>query len=373
MKIALLEPFFTGSHKTWAAGYQQSSQHDVEIFSLPGRHWKWRMHNGAVSLARQYNDGAFKADFILATDMLNLPVFLALTKNKISGIPVGMYFHENQLTYPWSATDPDVKLKRDLHYAFINYTSALSADRVFFNSQYHLDSFVNSLPDFLNQFPDFQESESVMRIKNKSQVLHLGMPLKKMDSFQSDHKDEVATILWNHRWEYDKQPDLFFEALFRLKEEGVPFKLIVLGESFHKVPDIFAKAKKRLADELVHFGFTENMDTYTRLLWQADLLPVTGIQDFFGGAVVEAIYCGCSVLLPQRLAYPEHIPVHLHDNYFYASDTSFYDLLKSKVLDVEAMRNSNDLRMHVGKYDWATQAVLYDRAFESTQSLGALS
>lgn len=369
MKIALLEPFFTGSHQAWAVGYQQSSQHNVDIFSLPGRHWKWRMHGGAVSLAKQYNESEFEADLILATDMLDLSVFLALTKNKTSGIPVGIYFHENQLTYPWSATDPDVKLKRDGHYAFINYTSALSADRIFFNSQYHLDSFVNSLPDFLNQFPDFQELENVVHIKNKSQVLHLGMHLKKLNAHQTIKSKDVAAILWNHRWEYDKRPDLFFESLFRLKEEGVLFKLIVLGESFHKVPSVFAKAKELLSEEIIHFGYCEEAKEYSELLWQADLLPVTGIQDFFGGSVVEAIYCGCSVLLPYQLAYPEHIPVHLHSNYFYYSDNDFYELLKLKVLSIDKFRGSDDLKLHVAKYDWETQAVLYDQAFETLISI----
>ena len=375
MKIALLEPFFTGSHQAWAEGYQQSSQHDVDIFSLPGRHWKWRMHGGAVSLAKQYSESTFDADLILATDMLDLSVFLALTKNKTSGIPVSIYFHENQLTYPWSTTDPDVKLKRDGHYTFINYTSALSADRIYFNSQYHLDSFLNSLPVFLNQFPDFQEIENVETIKNKSQVLHLGMDLKKMDVHpeqnrkeQENNTKDVATILWNHRWEYDKRPELFFESLFRLKKEAVPFKLIVLGESFHKVPPVFAKAKELLNEEIIHFGYIEDPKEYTHLLWQADLLPVTGIQDFFGGSVVEALYCGCSVLLPNRLAYPEHIPIHLHDKYFYDTDKEFYDILKSKVLDIEKLRGADDLQAYVAKYDWETQALLYDRTFEALSS-----
>ena len=36
MKILLLEPYFTGSHKSWAEGYQSSSAHEIQIISLPG-------------------------------------------------------------------------------------------------------------------------------------------------------------------------------------------------------------------------------------------------------------------------------------------------------------------------------------------------
>ena len=31
LNIVLIEPFFTGSHKAWAEGYQQSSQHNIHI------------------------------------------------------------------------------------------------------------------------------------------------------------------------------------------------------------------------------------------------------------------------------------------------------------------------------------------------------
>ncbi|MCH6560361.1 DUF3524 domain-containing protein, partial [candidate division KSB1 bacterium] len=46
MNILILEPYFTGSHKAWAQGYQKQSKHRVEILSLPGNFWKWRMHGG---------------------------------------------------------------------------------------------------------------------------------------------------------------------------------------------------------------------------------------------------------------------------------------------------------------------------------------
>jgi len=36
-------------------------------------------------------------------------------------------------------------------------------------------------------------------------------------------------ILWNARWEHDKNPEQFFEVLFSLDEAGLPFRLAVLG------------------------------------------------------------------------------------------------------------------------------------------------
>ena len=96
------------------------------------------MHGGAITLAKRYHNLNFNPDLILVTDMLNLPVFQSLVKPEC---PVAIYFHENQFTYPWSPNDADVELQRDKHYGFINYSSALSADHVYFNSKFHFDSF----------------------------------------------------------------------------------------------------------------------------------------------------------------------------------------------------------------------------------------
>lgn len=177
MKILLIEPFFTGSHKSWALGFQKHSNHHVEILSLSGHYWKWRMHGGAVTLARKYMESDYQPDLIFCTDMLDLTTFQGLTRSKTATIPFAIYFHENQLSYPWSPTDQDKREKRDNHYSFINYTSALAADKVFFNSKYHMDSFFTELPNFLKQFPDNNELSSVQEIKAKSEVLYLGVEL----------------------------------------------------------------------------------------------------------------------------------------------------------------------------------------------------
>ena len=80
MKIVILEPYFTGSHAAWANEYKTYSRHQVTIVSLNGQYWKWRMHGGAVTLAGKYLSGTVHADLLLATDMLDLTTFLALTR-----------------------------------------------------------------------------------------------------------------------------------------------------------------------------------------------------------------------------------------------------------------------------------------------------
>lgn len=364
MKILLLEPFFTGSHRTWAEAYQKYSQHQVELHTLQGRHWKWRMFGGAVSLAKRLEELEEQPDLILGTDMLDLCSYLAIVRKQIQDIPIALYFHENQITYPWSPKDQDVQLKRDNHYGFINYTSALAADQVFFNSAYHKNSFLDGLLPFLKQFPDHRDLDNIERIRQKSRVLPLGLDLKKMDQYQLEVVNEVPILLWNHRWEYDKNPEGFFQALFRLKEENIDFHLVVLGETYQQSPAIFAEAKIVLADRILHFGYAKDNAEYVQWLWKADILPVSSRQDFFGGSVIEALYCQCFPILPNRLAYPEHLPKDRQKDYFYDTEEDFYQRLKASVLWSISERKAKHCQNFVAPYDWHHLVNHYDQVFQ---------
>lgn len=366
MKITLIEPFFTGSHRQWAEGYRRYSRHRVQLLTLPGRYWKWRMHGAAITLARQINPRF--SGLILTSDMIDLTTLLALLPAGSPRPATAMYFHENQLTYPWSPTDPDIALQRNHHYGFINYTSALAADRVFFNSAFHRRIFLEALPGFLKQFPDYREVDRIAHIERKSVVLPLGLDLAGLNIESPPEKPEGAVLLWNHRWEYDKDPETFFRLLFRLREESVKFHLIVLGESFRNSPPVFEEARQRLAKEILHFGYVESRKDYARLLWQADILPVTSRQDFFGGSAVEAIYCDCYPLLPNRLAFPAHVPAAQQAEHLYEKEEELYQKLKSAIKRVDAIRKTG-CRYFVEQYDWRRMAVVYDEEMGKVEGL----
>src|SRR5690606_5307312 len=117
-----------------------------------------------------------------------------------------------------------------------------------------------------------------------------------------------AVLLWNHRWEHDKNPALFFNTLTTLQDYGIDFRLVILGEQYDKAPKEFAQAKETFGDKILHYGYAESLKDYVYWMYHADILPVTSYHDFFGASVVEALACDVVPLLPQRLAYPEHLP-----------------------------------------------------------------
>ncbi|OUW78688.1 MAG: glycosyl transferase family 1 [bacterium TMED217] len=358
MKLLLIEPYFTGSHKQWAEGYQRHSAHEIKILSMKGQFWKWRMHGGAVTLANQFLKSNWKPDYILATDMLDLTTFLSLTRKISFNIPSSIYFHENQLSYPWSPRDRDIKKNRDSHYGFINYASALCADKVFFNSKFHLTSYLNALEKFLNTFPDQREISTVATIKNKSEVLQLGLDLSFFDKYHIKN-NEQPIILWNHRWEYDKNPETFFKIIKKIKNTGCDFKLVVLGENFSQSPDIFNKAKKLFKENIIHWGYVKNLNDYAMWLWKSDIIPVTSNQEFFGASVMEAIYCNTWPILPNRLTYPELIPISLHQKHIYQDDDDLFNKVKWSIHNIDIIRKSK-IKKIAAKYNWDKMAKIYD-------------
>ena len=369
MQIILLETFFSGSHRQWALGLQTHSQHSIEIISLPGRFWKWRMHGGANSLAKQVNELQYSPDLFITTDMVDTALFRSLLKSELRYIPIAVYFHENQITYPWSPTDRDVLNDRDRHYGFINYTSALSADQVFFNSEYHRNSFLNALPKFLKAFPDHRNIDTIEIISEKSKTLHLGVDFSKFDSSPKTAEDQRApTILWNHRWEYDKNPDEFFEVLFALEDGNIPFNLIILGENTSHKPTVFDQADRKLKDRIIHIGYVDSFKEYHRLLQSADYLPVTSFQDFFGISVIEAVYAGVIPILPTRLVYPEHFPIERFPELFYLNKSELYAKLKSILTHANHQFENYKLKEQVEIYNWSHCIRQYDLEFEKVLS-----
>lgn len=323
MNVLLIEPYYGGSHRVWADGYQKASRHDVSVLSLPAQFWKWRMQGGAVTLARLFQQLPIQPDVILASDMFNLSTFRALTRQQTAQIPIALYFHENQLTYPQNE-----RQNHGWRYGFINYVSALVADAIYFNSQFHMDDFFSVLPKMLKHFGDNNELGSVEWLAQKASILPLGLNLQVLKKYHVDKKDQPPIILWNHRWESDKNPQSFFDALYILDDAGFDFQVVLLGQNFSQVPHEFEHVRQRLARHILHYGYVENFATYARWLWRSTWVVSTAHHDFFGIATAEAIYCGCMPILPDRLNYPALVPDEYHKHCLYRGNSPEYLLEK---------------------------------------------
>ena len=349
LKILFLESYYSGSHKQWLDGLVQNCNLDITTITLPGRHWKWRMESSAYKFAEEYVKLNQSFDLIITTGITNLSLFKSLASTASKPLaPCYLYLHETQMCYPWKTDGKDISLGRDRHYSFIELMNCITADKIFFNSKFHHNYFFESLSKFIKPFPENYFQKEIPVIENKSAVLPIALNLTDIPTSRKT-KSIIPVLLWNHRWEYDKNPELFFETLMELQAEGLECKLIIAGEQFKLIPDIFNKAKDALADNIIHYGYAHSREEYIDLLMKSDILPVTSKHDFFGVSVVEAIAAGIIPLLPNRLAYPEHINSKTHPDLFYDSDQQFRSKLRNLIHN---HIKYSSLRRDVMKYDW---------------------
>jgi glycosyltransferase involved in cell wall biosynthesis len=216
---------------------------------------------------------------------------------------ISTYFHENQFAYPGQTADPTIR-----QFTAINFTTAMASDSCAFNSNYNLESFLSAISSSLKKASDIKLPSCVAEIRKKSVVLYPGMDYSSIDHAATaviEEPDAPPVLLWNHRWEHDKGPELFFDALYFLQQKGVDFRLIILGESFVKRPVYFEEALGKLKKEIIHFGYVGSREEYAQLLRQGDVIISTALHEFFGISVLEGIRAGCYPLLPDDLSYPE--------------------------------------------------------------------
>jgi glycosyltransferase involved in cell wall biosynthesis len=373
MRILLLSPYHGGSHKAWAEGYARHSAHEVHLLTLPARFWKWRMEGGAINLARRalprLADPTQSPDLILATDMLDLSRFMALTKPYTSHLPTALYMHENQLTYPLPQKPGTGPMRRqhgarDRHYVLTNLVSMLTADGVYFNSDYHRQSFFDELPRFLSHYPEYNELQMIGSLDAKSQVLPVGIDFARLDPPLPALDDRPPLILWNQRWEYDKNPERFVTILLQLAGEGLPFEVALCGERFGLKAPALDEGIQTLGKRIIHDGYA-NDDLYRRLLWQSSLTFSTALHEYFGISMLEGIHANTLPFLPRRLSYPEIIPAAFHEICLYEGQELLSRLRWGLANPQEARAVAARLAEATAGYAWPLMAAEYDRRFEA--------
>ncbi|HKK69826.1 MAG TPA: DUF3524 domain-containing protein [Candidatus Krumholzibacteria bacterium] len=305
MSWLLLEPYHDGSHRQLVDGLREHVVPDADLWTLPARKWKWRMRGAALEFSRRVHESGTRPHAIFASSMLNAAEFRALLPATRRTVPLLLYFHENQLTYPVQHFDP-----RDHHFAWTNVHSALAADRVLWNSAYNRDAFLGALERLIHKMPDARPDWAVEAIAARSRVLPVPIDDAQIlgDVADVEPRHGVCHVVWNHRWEHDKGPERLHTAVEALCASGLDFEMSVVGQCFRTSPSVFGEIGERLGDRRRAWGFLESRRDYHRLLATADVVLSTADHEFQGLAVLEGAAAGAVPLVPDALAYPEIWP-----------------------------------------------------------------
>ena len=363
LKFLFLESFFGGSHREFASGLVSHSKHRIDLVTMPARFWKWRMRGAALYFLKKI-PSLEGYDGLITTGLMSLSDYRALSKGCCP--PALTYFHETQLTYPLAPGE-----HMDYQFGFTDITTALAADRVLFNSRTHSDAFFSRLPGFLKMMPEYRPGWAVEAIRSKAGVFYPGCRFPAQGVSAADFSREVPPlIIWNHRWEFDKNPDEFFQALDALLDDGTAFRLALLGESYQAIPKAFLGARDRYGERIVQYGYVESRAEYIDWLKRGSIVISTARQENFGIAVIEAVRYGCVPLLPARLAYPEIIPKCFHPRVLCNDGRDLAGKLSRLMTDFSRFEKlRGNLSEHMARFAWENLINSYDRELEELARL----
>lgn len=404
MRILLVEPWQTGSHLAWAEGYRASSGHEVDIVGLPGELWRWRLRGGALPLAEKITtwiDVNGQPDLLLVSGLVDVAELLGLARRNLSpDVGVVIYQHESQLVYPVADGQYDNGA------ALRNWMSWCVADLVLFNSYHHMRAVTEALPGFIRSLPDRTHEPMLETVISKFEVFAVGVDFRSIpereplpppsahpaslrflegpeseddnqgaaetasDPSGSELKEPVSAgsprrpvILWPHRWERDKDPGAFVNALRKVRDAGLDFGLVLAGQDPPSgstvAADERAAVELEFADHIVASGDFDRQE-YLEHVAQADLVVSCAKHEFFGVAVVEAVASGCVPLLPNALSYPELIRPPWHSAVLYEPGT-FGTRLVDAVKRIDQLKiEAVGLPQSMRRFDWSTMAKVYD-------------
>ncbi len=317
MKALLLSAYDAASHRVWRENLQAMlPQIAWTTLTLPPRHFAWRVRGNSLSWAfKQRPVLTADHDFLLCTSMTDLCALRGFVPS-LGRLPTIVYCHENQFAYP---ENPQAAVMNAVEPQMLSLYTALCADRLVFNSDWNRASFLQGATALLRKLPD-EVPEGLPERLAEGVVLPVPLDASLWQPRPAVHEPDVLTLVWNHRWEFDKGPALLLAIVEALMQRRVRFRLHLLGQRFRQAPPEFDLLQTRLAQwhgetgiRPGHTGHVAEHEAYRQWLAGSDVVLSTALHDFQGLALQEASALGCAALAPARLVYPEYLaPEHLY-------------------------------------------------------------
>ncbi|XP_071666822.1 tRNA-queuosine alpha-mannosyltransferase isoform X10 [Patagioenas fasciata] len=299
MSVLLIEAFYGGSHKQLMDLLQEELQDDCVLCTLPAKKWHWKARTAALHFMQTVPTSA-NYRFMPEHKLARLQKVIGVKRNGDAYQLEGL---------PGRQKSGDLMKNSNAH----GESGLCTPEHEGLPSP-------SPAPERPNK-AEASESTNPCQGEDKQ---HLPFNLCNIMSGW-DSRQRPLHVAWPHRWEHDKDPETFFKVLLKLKEKDLPFHVSVLGEAFTEIPDIFSEAKKALGSSVLHWGYLPSKDDYFQALCMADVVISTAKHEFFGVAMVEAVYCGCYPLCPKALVYPEIFPAE----YLYSTPEQLFKRLQN--------------------------------------------
>lgn len=368
IRVLLLSAYHAQSHQVWTERVQDLfPDWHWHCLSLPPRHFNWRIRSNGLQWA--FAETAIlnqEWDLLIATSMVDLASLRSLLPTLCS-VPAVVYFHENQFAYP---ENDSIQPTFNVEPLLVPIYSALSADRVLFNSEYNRKTFLDGVRSLSRKLPEPFPTGALEQL-NRSAVVPVPVTTaeQQADSARSKHPS-LLEVIWNHRWEYDKSPDLLLAIVEETLKRTQSIRFHIVGQQFRQQPKEFEEIIRLLEEwsktsgvDCGATGFLAESE-YRTLLQSADVVLSTAAHDFQGLSVQEACVAGCSPLAPDALVYPEYLgPDFLYEM---ANDTSDTAITVANALELRlAMKQRGEelLIPDLSRFKGSAAKASYEKIF----------
>jgi hypothetical protein len=294
LDILALEPFYGGARKQMLEALVRTSRHRWTLLKLPPRRIERRITVAANWFAEQLSRTRVgRLDVLFTSEALNLSNFLRLVP-ALAKFPSVAYFHSNQLPEPTSTARQNEDLA--------NLSTAVAATDVWFNSRYHLRSFLARAAALVERHPELSSRNPMHGITKKVQFLPPPIDTSIVADVRAGMTDSVER---NPRLIFIETRDadirLLNNALGMVDGRGQTFELVTVGPS------------EGISEDFPRRGLPEaNEESHIQAMLGAGIVASakpSAASDFL---VARALIAGCRPVLPRGACYPEMIPSELH-------------------------------------------------------------
>lgn len=134
----------------------------------------------------------------------------------------------------------------------------------------------------MNIQSDFKIKGIREKIESKCEVLYFPIKFHQIPTARPIRENSSELhLVWPHRWEHDKNPQLLADTLIELNQRQIPFTISIVGEQFETYPSCFEEMQTKLKDKIRHFGYLSRED-YLKCLIEADIVISTADHEFYG-------------------------------------------------------------------------------------------
>jgi hypothetical protein len=297
LDILALEPFFGGVRRAMLEAIIRGSRHRWTLLKLPPRRIERRLaaasHWFAEQLSRHW---VGNLDVLFTSEALNLSDLYRLMPALLKK-PSVVYFHSDQLPDPNATGQSPLDL--------VNLNTAAAASEIWFNSMFHLRSFLARAGSLVKKHPELSNHSPMAQLTSKAQIFQPPVDLSVLHSLAPSMKGQrnKRTIFVETR---DSDVSLLNAVFYLLQRRGEEFKLYTVGNLDGLTPDLPRIALPETDDQAQAQAMMES-GVFLSVKYDAPC-------DHYA---VRALAAGCWPLMPNSGVYRELIPEGMHSSCLY--------------------------------------------------------